>query len=250
MKLLISEKIHGVKAEEAVDSLYQSLKEAASQLSVDFKVLGLTGRGWVELEISGVDEEVFFELIKRKFGLAPTSLENLSAGSILQGFITEAGENGLYIDIGVTSPATMDAVYPLRVIQAQLADGKPLSLRKIVKRYCLYEGFPVEVRVRAIDVEESKVEVELSDEQAFYFRDWRLLPFERIIALGALQNQVQSAVRSSGVERDIILVENLSLTAHVLTCKIGTNAPGIIVKLGPRLKRTRLFAFTPDPLQT
>jgi hypothetical protein len=63
--------------------------------------------------------------------------------------------------------------------------------------------------------------------------------------IGALAGGVWPAVRRVGLERDIVNIERLSLTSSILTCKLGTEAPGVISKLGPELSGARLYPFIP-----
>jgi hypothetical protein len=53
-------------------------------------------------------------------------------------------------------------------------------------------------------------------------------------------------MRASKVERDIIEVEELSFTANSLVCKLGTDAPGIIAKIGRYVSEFKLYAFLPE----
>jgi len=206
----------------------------------------MTERGLIKLEISGDDEEAFCEIIRRRFGIAPVDLSNLEPGDICRGFIIDSGKvgYGLYIDIGVLTPKPIDGLYPLHSIRAQLVEGRQLPIRQIINIYHFYDDFPLEVRI--VRLKQGKIEVELSDRQRESITEWSALPFDRVIIYHALPDDLQSAIRSSSVERDLAKVENLSLTTHLLTCKIGTEAPGIVAKLGLHLKGSRLFSFRPE----
>jgi hypothetical protein len=46
----------------------------------------------------------------------------------------------------------------------------------------------------------------------------------------------------------VIDVEELAFTVNSLVCKLGTEAPGIIAKIGRHIGDTRLHAFLPDRL--
>jgi hypothetical protein len=53
-------------------------------------------------------------------------------------------------------------------------------------------------------------------------------------------------MRLSKVERDIIEIEELAFTANSLVCKLGTEAPGIIAKIGRYISNFKLYAFLPE----
>jgi hypothetical protein len=53
-------------------------------------------------------------------------------------------------------------------------------------------------------------------------------------------------MRLSKADRDIIQIEELSFTANSLVCKLGTDAPGIIARIGRFVSEFRLYAFLPE----
>ncbi len=246
MEIVILEKLLKGDLSRGLRYLNDLLKDLSSGLHVTHRIVGLTERGLIKLEISGDDEEAFREIIRRRSGIAPVDLSNLELSDILRGFIVDSGKvgYGLYIDIGILTPKPIDGLYPLHSIRAQLIEGQQLPIREIINKYSFYDDFPLEVRI--VRLEGGKVEVELSDRQRESIAEWNDLPFDRVVIYHALPNDLQSAIRSSGIERDLAGVESLSLTTHLLTCKIGTQAPGIIAKLGPHLKGGRLFSFRPE----
>jgi len=249
LELVILEKLLRGELTRGLRYLDDLLKDVASGLHVRHRIVGLTERGLIRLEISGDDEEAFREIIHRRFGLAPVDLSNLELGDICRGFIIDSGKvgYGLYIDIGIMTPKPIDGLYPLHSIRAQLVEGRQLPIRQIINKYHFYDDFPLEVRIAKL--KEGKMEVELSDRQRESITEWSALPFDRVIIYHALPDELQSAIKSSSVERDLARVENLSLTTHLLTCKIGTQAPGIVAKLGSHLKGIRLFSFRPERWQ-
>jgi len=246
LEVVILEKLRRSDLPRGPRYLNDLLKDIASGLNVRHRIVGLTERGLIKLEISGDDEEAFRGIIRRRSGIAPVDLSNLEPSDVCRGFIIDSGKvgYGLYVDIGIMTPKPIDGLYPLHSIRAQLLEGRQLPIRLIINKYHFYDDFPVEVRIAKL--KEGKVEVELSDRQRELITAWSALPFDRVIIYHALPDDLQSAIKSSNVERDLARVENLSLTTHLLTCKIGTQAPGIVAKLGPHLKGSGLFSFRPE----
>jgi hypothetical protein len=50
------------------------------------------------------------------------------------------------------------------------------------------------------------------------------------------------------LDRDVIDVESLGLLEHALTCKLGTDAAGLIPKIGRILKNAKFAVFNPKRL--
>jgi len=246
VELLVLEKARGNKTAEILSLLESSLRRMASGLSVNYRIMGVSKQHWVELHISGDDQEVLCQLIERKFGLAPGNISNLEVGAIYRGFVTEQTAEGLCLDLGVTSPLTTLALYPLRAMRAQLFNGEELPVKQVAREYCLHQDFPLQVRIVELNMADGKIEVELSEKQELYFKEWQQYPFDRIISIGALPHEIETAIQRLGLERDVVQREQRSLMVHVLTCKIGTDSPGVIAKLGLRLSGVKLFAFTPE----
>ena len=246
MEVVILEKLRRDDLARGLRYLDGLLKDIASGLHVTHRIIGLTERGLIRLEIKGDDEEAFCEIIQRRSGIAPVDLSNLELSDICRGLIVDSGKvgYGLYVDIGIVKPKPIDGLYPLHSIRAQLVEGRQLPIRQIIDKYHFYDDFPLEVRIA--ELKDGKIEVELSDRQRESITEWSTLPFDRVIIYHALPDELQSAIESSSLERDLARVESLSLTTHLLTCKIGTQAPGIIAKLGAHLKGSRLFSFRPE----
>jgi len=163
--------------------------------------------------------------------------------NVLKGFVTGSGRVGfgVYVDLGVTEPVRKDALYPLHRMRAQLADGAAKPCREVLDENALVDYFPLLVVMTEIDGE--KLTVELADRTRDLLLSWKRLPFDRVLAVGAGRQQVENAVKSAGLQYDVIKVESLSLFVQCLICKIGTDAPGIISKIGGRLRGAGLASY-------
>jgi hypothetical protein len=244
----VVEKLYGSGSPETFEKLYSSL---VSGLKVQLSFAGTTNRGWIQLEVSGEDETAALSLLDREIGLAPVSLDKLKKFSVMRGKVvfSSESETELYVDLGVFSPKVSDAVLSGKRLCAQLADDKEVPLQELVELFCLYDNLPIEVKV-AEDVEEANKNVEacLSEAQFSLFSRWVGCRFDRLIILGSLFFDVERAVKLSRHSRDIIKIESLGVLEQVVLCKLGTDAVGLIPKLGRFLPDALLVPFSPKKI--
>jgi hypothetical protein len=149
------------------------------------------------------------------------------------------------VDIGVSLPATIDAVIPLRCLQAQLCDGRKIALEKIVEVFGFCENLPMSIRVVNVDRERRFVEAELSERQQRQYGDWTRSLLDRLLVVGASLEEIELALRRLELDRDVISVEPLGLFEHAIVCKLGTDAAGLIPKVGRHLRRAAFSIFSP-----
>jgi hypothetical protein len=247
--ITLLEKIYGPFSQQLFESKLHSLCE---DLMVEAKVVGKTSRGWVQVELTGEDQKVAIEFLDREIGLAPVSIDKVKKFSAIRGRVIFAGEKEqeLLVDIGVSSPRVYDATIPLERLQAQLADGKKLSLRRLIELFCLYDYMPLHVKLtRDVKSEEAQMEAELSETQLSRFIQWINSSLDRLIVLGATRSQVEHAIKVSGHTRDLVRVEPLGLLEHAVVCKLGTDAIGLTPKLGPHLYIATLAPFSPRKIR-
>jgi len=244
----VLEKLYGSGSPETFEKLYSGL---VSGLKVQLSFAGTTNRGWIQLDVSGEDETAALSLLDREIGLAPVSVDKLKKFSVVQGKVVfpNRSKDELYVDLGVFSPETCDAAVSKKRLCAQLADGKDVPLQKLVKLFCLYDNMPLEVKIAENVKEGSKtVEANLSETQFSLFSRWVGCRFDRLIVLGSLVSDVERAVKLSRSFRDIIRIESLGVLEQVVLCKLGTDAVGLIPKLGRYLKSAVLVPFSPKKI--
>ncbi len=244
----VLEKLYGSGSPETFEKLYSGL---VSGLKVQLRFAGTTDRGWIQLEVSGEDETAALSLLDREIGLAPVSLDKLKKFSVMQGKVVFSGksETELYVDLGVSSPKVSDAVVSGKRLCAQLADGKEIPLQELVELFCLYDNMPLEVKiVEGVEGESKTVEAGLSEAQFSLFSGWVGCRFDRLIILGSLFSDVERAVKLSRHSRDVIRIESLGVLEQVVLCKLGTDAVGLIPKLGRYLKSAVLVPFSPKKI--
>jgi len=243
------EKAYGPFAPNLFEPFFSSLCEG---LKVRLKVAGKTDRGWIQVDVSGEDEDVAMRFLDQKFGLAPVSLTNLRKFSLLKGRIIseEMKEDNLWVDVGVFSPQPVNAIIPLQTLQAQIADGKSFSLEQLLDLFCFHVDFPLEVKVvSGVSSESESIEAALSETQFSQITRWINSYLDRLIVLGAPFSDVEAAIKRSRHTRDIIKIESLGLLEHAVLCKLGTEAKGLMPKLGPMLPHAVLAPFSPRKIR-
>jgi len=229
-------------------SLETMLLSVCQGLRVKIKVLRKTTRDWIQVEVMGEDESVALRLLDREIGLAPTSIEEVEKFSALHGKVIDCGRSAaeLHVDIGVLSPRVYDAVIPLPRLQAQLADGKNLPIQRLITLFCLYDFTPLHVKIVAgLNTEKGFWEAELSEVQLSRLSSWLKSNLDHLMVLGASRREVEASVERSRHFRDVLNIETLGLLEHAIPCKLGTDAVGLMPKLGPYLRHAFLAPLSP-----
>jgi hypothetical protein len=73
---------------------------------------------------------------------------------------------------------------------------------------------------------------------------------DRLIVLGAEFRDVERAVKISKHTRDVVRVEQLGLLEHGVVCKLGTDAVGLVPRLGRFLRSATLVPFSPRKIKS
>ncbi|MGD8507179.1 MAG: DUF2110 family protein [Candidatus Bathyarchaeota archaeon] len=243
------EKVYGAFSQRVFQNELASL---CRDLSVKARVVGQTSRGWVQVELAGEDQKIAAEFLNREIGVAPTSIDKVKRFSTVKGKVIFAGkrEQELLVDIGVYTPRVYDAAIRVERLQAQLADGKKLSLQHLSELFCLCNFMPLHTKIiRDVTTEDSFLGAELSENQLSKFAEWMNSSLDSLMVLGATLSQVEHAVKVSGHRRDIIRVETLGLLEHAAICRLGTDAIGLAPKLGPHLYMATLAPFCPRKIE-
>lgn len=226
-----------------------SLKAAFEDLDVQVEVLGEQKYKWVQVEVSGEDEAVAKSYINKHIGTCPTTAENVKVGSELKGYIQKMdSKDALTVDIGVIEPKIIHASVPLAVLQAQLMGGKTVDLKKIMELFALDTNLPITVKITELNIEEGKMKAELAPSQVEMFKNWKDSLLDRLIILGTTPDDITETLERTRLTRDIINTEPLGLFEHVLTCKLGTDAAGLISKIGRYMRNARFVVFNPKKL--
>jgi hypothetical protein len=235
-----------------LDNFDKNLKLTLEGLRVEAKTCGATARGWIQISISGEDEKVALRYLEDRIGLCPANLENINRFSTIKGRIAslEKSRSELRLDMGVSSPNIYDAVIPLARLQAQLVDGRTVPLEKIVELFGFCENLPFTVKIDGIDKEKNLIEAEVAERQRRQYVEWTESLLDRLLVLGASLSGIKLAVEKAGFDRDVINVEPLGGFEYAVVCKLGTDAVGLIPKIGRNLRNARLAVFSPRRIFT
>jgi hypothetical protein len=225
------------------------LRAEFENLDLDFKVLGAPVNNWVQVSVSGEDEVLATSYINKEIGTCPISVEGIEKFSVLKGYITklDTAKNELAVDVGIFEPKITQVAIPLAYLQAQLADGKRADLKKITEVYGLQENLPLSVKV--VDLggggEEGRLQAELSPDQIEKMLLWQQSLLDRLMVLGAAVRDIETVLERARLNRDVIDTERLSLLEYALTCKLGTDAAGLIPRMGRYMRNAVFVVFNP-----
>src|SRR3990172_6048256 len=229
-----------------VKQIDELLKMQFEELDVEVKVLSTSANRWVQVSLSGEDEAIAASYINKKIGTCPTSLENAKNYPVLRGYISKVDltRQEIIVDVGIFEPKVVSATVSLPRLQAQLFEGKGTDLKKIVETYALAERLPLSIKpVSPITEETEGLQAELSLEQVEKLHSWQQSLLDRLIILGASKETIESVLERTRLTRDVIDVETLGMFEHALTCKLGTNAAGLVGIMGRYLRGSVFVVF-------
>jgi len=226
-----------VNSHNRLQQIKKTLKLAFEGLNVETKILATVADRWVQIALTGEDEEIATNYVIKEIGLCPSNFGNVKKISTLKGYIANFKKNGaeLPIDVGVFQPKIVYATIPLRHLQAQLVDGRTVALGKIAELYGFCEDLPVSVKVIHLDEGKKRIEAELSTKQVGKYMVWQESLLDRLVVLGPSHHEIEMTLEHAKLERDVIGVETLGPLEHALTCKLGTDGAGLIPKIGRKL---------------
>lgn len=226
------------------------LKSELEGLQVKTKITGTTSRGWIQIEISGEDEKVALHYFANEIGLCPTNIDDVKRFSTIRGraVALDKGRDELYIDIGVSVPEIIYATIPIQHLQAQLVDGRKLVFGKIVELFGFCENMPLTIKILNIDKKKKRLTAMLSQKQISQYVSWIKSLMDRLVILGSPDYELRLALKRAGLNRDFLNMEPLGLFEFAVVCKLGTDAAGLIPKLGRNLQSATFAVFSPKKI--
>jgi hypothetical protein len=230
-----------------LDNALSSLK---GELGASFRLDGFSRKGWARLDLKGEDSDVFRELVARDLAEAQTDAADLELQSSYEGIVCGEADDHLAVDIGIETPKPMNIKIGLSALRAQLGDGKPLPASEIIHEYCLVPGSRTTVRLTRLEPDTPVVEGWFADTHIERVSSKITTGLDRIQITDCFRREAEHAVRNSRTERDTISVESETLTTQSIVCKLGTDAVGLIPKLGRILRKRKLDPFIPRRIMT
>jgi hypothetical protein len=223
------------------------LKSGLEGLDAELGIQGATTRGWVQIDVSGEDEKTAVNYLTREFGQCPEQLKLVGKFQTIKGRIAGLDKNKaeVSVDIGVFSPSVVDATIPLVQLQAQIADGRKVSLRKLTELFGLCENLPLTVKILNIAEGENHIDAMLAEKQVLHYGNWISSLLDRLIIIGTTSHSIEAALKKAECSRDIVGIESLGLLEHCVVCKLGTDATGLIPKIGRHLREAAFSVFNP-----
>jgi hypothetical protein len=107
------------------------------------------------------------------------------------------------------------------------------------------EDLPINIKVACVNEKGSRIEAELSTRQVEKYEGWRESLLDRLLVLGSSLHEVKKTLEYAKLNRDVISMESLGMFEHALTCKLGTDAAGLIPRIGKSLKNAKFAVFNP-----
>jgi hypothetical protein len=245
MQITLLQRRGETSAKEFAAALDAELSLLKGELSASTNLHGFSKRGFAIVELAGDDSEIVSELISRKLGLARTDLSDIERLGNYDGIVTGETGGDLEIDLGVEKPRPLTFKVKLNTLRAQLCDGRALSIEEIIEHYCLFPSTKVAIRLTNLNLDSGFAEAWLADSQLALFSNWIRIRLDRIQVFDCSGREVGFAIRKANLERDVISVEPLTLTTQSVLCKLGTDAIGLMPKLGSVLRKRKLKPFIP-----
>jgi hypothetical protein len=224
-----------------VKQVEDMLREQFEDLDAELKVASNPTTRWIEVSLSGEDEAIAKSYINKEIGTCPPNLETAKNTRTLNGYLAkiDTAAQQILVDVGVFEPKPTLASVSLERLQAQLVEGKDVSLKKLVDTF----GLAVRIPISISPLPGVELASELSDAQVLRLMDWRLSLLDRLIILGASKEEVEGALERARLTRDVIGVEKLGMFEFALTCKLGTVAAGLVSVLGRYMRRSLFVVF-------
>ncbi|MEM2466510.1 MAG: DUF2110 family protein [Candidatus Bathyarchaeia archaeon] len=231
--------------DDQLKNIKEHIKSSLKGLKVQIESVKAVLQGWIQVTLSGEDENAALSYLENMFGLCPIHINNITKFSIVRGYIIGLGkmEEELQLNIG---PNIVNVTIPLQHLQAQLVDGRKIALKKIVELYGLCENMPLTVKVTSVSG--NCLEAIIAEKQLEQYKRWVRLLLDRLIILGASQQEIRKALKEAKCQNDVVEIEELGFFEYDAICKLGVDAVGLIPKVGKKLPNATLHVFSPKKI--
>lgn len=203
----------------------------------------------VEIIIEGEDEVFVSNIIQNEIGIV-RDFDDLKEGETYLGKIVDVGEVGfgIFVDCGIVNPKS-EVLINLHTLREQLVSNKEVSVRDIIKAYDLIDHFPLYIKLNKIDRQNHDLLGSLDEKTLNLFGKLLRENLEGIFFGGETKGQIKKALVSEGHLRDIASIERYGFLENIVILREGTEAPGIIAKIGKHLKGCDISAIRPKRIK-
>jgi hypothetical protein len=203
----------------------------------------------VEIIVDGEDEVFVSNIIKNEIG-AVRDFGKLQTGETYLGKMVEVGKVGfgIFVDCGIVNPKS-EVLINLHTLREQLVGTKEVSVRKIINAYDFIDHFPLYVKINKIDPKNNDLLGLIDESSVNLFGKLLRENLEAIFLSGETKGQLKKALVRQGHLRDIASIERYGFLENIVVLREGTQAPGIIAKIGKYLKGCNLAAIRPKRIK-
>jgi len=159
----------------------------------------LTLTSWISVTVVGSEEQVAADVLVKQYG----ELRDARPGDIVRAWLAEINEDGIALDTGCKR---------VSVPCVRLEPFGRGTVEQIASRFGLIHCMPLQIRlVGEFDAEFTKNQIDVL---------WRW----------------KKGTDRSRHSRDVYAIERLGILEHSIICKKGTDAPGLVPRIGPYLE--------------
>ena len=206
-------KIYGSK-ERAIHSAEILIENELKELEAKAEV-SISKDDWLALKIDGDDAEFAANFLVQKYGTPTTKTKN---GSDHKGFVHKIEEDKIEIDIGMIVTIPKDELNFFGAGNAQ----------QMAARFGIIRYLPVEVEM----IDAGELKARFTKKQADAFWELKKSKLDHVVANSVTKSELKAAIKKTRHGRDIHGIERLGLMEHMITCKEGTDGPGIVAAIG------------------
>jgi len=209
-------KIYGSK-ERATHSAEILIENELKELEAAAEV-STSKDDWLTLKIEGEDAEFASNFLVQKYGAPTTRTKN---GSVHKGFIHKIEEDTLEVDIGML----------VTIPKSDLNFFGAGNAQQIASRFGMIRYLPVEIEMS----DAGELKARFTKKQADAFWELKKSKLDHVVANSVTKSELKAAIKKTKHGKDIYGIERLGLMEHMITCREGTDGPGIVAAIGKYL---------------
>jgi len=234
----LSERVYGPNRERALLSLRFSLERAFEGLKVSLTDVGADREGWVTVSIKGEDSEVALEYVRKMYGTALRRGE-ASRLSEVRGKVSEITSETVIVNVG---PGGLRASIPWSWLRIQLAPAAE-NLEETAKTLCIIKNIPMYVKIICPDIE--PMQAKLSERQVKLYASWVRSGLDRVIVSSVTKSMLKKALKSSGLTKSSIIIEQLGVLEHSILCSLASTPKSLASAIQRVLPEANVAIFDP-----